>query len=130
MSYKKLLETLIISQIIIFLLGVFVTFYPPNEVETFNNFIENNSPFPIWLKMSLALLVIILTLCSWIFTLKLKKIGKDIYLITTLLSILTEFVFGSAAYSSLMYVLDSIYLLLTGATLVTIYYSPLAKEFN
>jgi hypothetical protein len=43
---------------------------------------------------------------------------------------LAEFVFGSTAYSSLMYVLDSIYLLLTGATLVTIYYSPLAKEFN
>jgi hypothetical protein len=130
MNYKKLLETLIISQIIIFLLGVFVTFYPPNEVETFNNFIENNSPFPSWLKLSLALLVIILTLCSWIFTFKIKKIGKDIYLIATLLSILAEFVFGSAAHSSLMYVLDSIYLLLTGATLVTIYYSPLAKEFN
>lgn len=130
MNYKKLLETLIFSQIVFLLLGIFVSFFPPNEVETFNNFIENNSPFPSWLKMSLALLVIILTLCSWIFTLKLKKIGKDIYLITTLLSILTEFVFGSAAYSSLMYVLDSIYLLLTGATLVTIYYSPLAKEFN
>jgi hypothetical protein len=130
MNYKKLLKTLIFLQIIFFLLGIFVTFYPPNEVETFNNFIENNSTFPSWLKMSLALLVIILTLCSWIFTLKLKKIGKDIYLITILLSILTEFVFGSAAYSSLMYVLDSIYLLLTGATLVTIYYSPLAKEFN
>jgi len=130
MNYKKLLKTLIFLQIIFFLLSIFVTFYPPNEVETFNNFIENNSTFPSWLKMSLALLVIILTLCSWIFTLKLKKIGKDIYLITILLSILTEFVFGSAAYSSLMYVLDSIYLLLTGATLVTIYYSPLAKEFN
>lgn len=130
MNYKKLLETLIFSQIVFLLLGIFVSFFPPNEVETFNNFIENNSPFPIWLKMSLALLVIILTLCSWIFTLKLKKIGKDIYLITTLLSILTEFVFGSAAYSSLLYVLDSIYLLLTGATLVTIYYSPIAKEFN
>jgi hypothetical protein len=59
-----------------------------------------------------------------------KKIGRDIYLITILLSILTEFVFGSAAYSSLMYVVDSIYLLLEGATLVTIYYSPIAKEFN
>jgi hypothetical protein len=130
MNYKKLLKTLIFLQIIIFLLGVFVFFFPPNEVETFNNYIENNSPFPSWLKMSLALLVIILTLCSWIFTFKLKKIGRDIYLITTLLSILTEFVFGSAAYSSLMYVVDSIYLLLEGATLVTIYYSPLAKEFN
>jgi uncharacterized membrane protein len=73
MNYKKLLETLIFSQIIIFLLGVFVFFFPPNEVETFNDYIENNSLFPSWLKLSLALLVIILTLCSWIFTFKLKK---------------------------------------------------------
>jgi cytochrome bd-type quinol oxidase subunit 2 len=130
MNYKKLLEILIFSQIIFLLLGVFVTFYPPNEVETFNDFIAKNSTYQEWVLFSLALLVIILTLCSWILTLKLKKIGRDIYLIATLLSILAEFVFGSAAYSSLMYVLDSIYLLLTGATLVTIYYSPLAKEFN
>ena len=46
MNYKKLLETLIFSQIVFLLLGIFVSFFPPNEVETFNNFIENNSPFP------------------------------------------------------------------------------------
>lgn len=130
MNYKKLLKLLIFSQIFFFILGVLATFYPPDDVKTFNDFIANNSTSPIWLKMSLALLVIILTPCSWILVFKLKKVGRDIYLITTLLTILAEFAFGSTAYSSLQYVLDSIYLLLMGATFVTIYYSPLAKEFN
>lgn len=130
MNYKQLIKILIFTQLFFFIVAILASLYPSDDVETFNKFIANKSKISDWLIILLGFIYIILIIFSYIFILKFKKIGRDIYLISTLMGILCEFLLGPTAYSNLEVVSDNIYFLLSGATFAIIYYSPLSKEFS
>lgn len=131
MNYKSALQNLIYCDIVILIIGVSAIFFPSENVETFNQYIvDNSSALLNYMIIGLGFILLILKLISWYLLYKFKKVGRDIFLIACILGLIGEIINAPFAMDGLFifaYIAENI---IAGAILMLTYYSPLSKDLN
>lgn len=131
MNYKSALQNLIYCDIVILIIGVFSIFFPSENVETFNKYITDNmGTLSNYVIIGLGFINLILKPISWYLLYKFKKVGRDIFLIACILSLIGEIINAPFAMDGLFAFFYSAENIIAGAILMLTYYSPLSKDLN
>ena len=126
MNLKTIFKRLILTDIALSILIVVSAFYESEQVLNFNDnyFIMPDSMAIIYL------VIMIVWLVNLYFLYNFKKIGKQIFVILFLISIILLLLTGSMAVEAKDYILDGLAWTLNGAILVFLYFTPIKKEFE
>jgi len=126
MNLKTIFKRLILTDIALSILIVVSAFYESEQVINFND-----NYFLMSDTMGLIFLVILIVyLVNYYFLYNFKKIGKQIFVILFLISIILLLLTGSSAIDAKDYILDGLSWTLNGAILVFLYFTPIKKEFE
>jgi len=126
MNLKTIFKRLILTDIALSILIVVSAFYESEQVINFND-----NYFLMSDTMGLIFLVILIVyLVNYYFLYNFKKIGKQIFVILFLISIILLLLTGSSAVDAKDYILDGLSWTLNGAILVFLYFTPIKKEFE
>ena len=131
MNYKSALKNLIYCDIAILTIGILTIFFPSENVETFNKYITDNmSTLSNYIIIGLGFINLILKPVSWYLLYKFKKVGRDIFLIACILSLIGEIFNAPFAMDGLFTFFYNAENIIAGAILMLTYYSPLSKDLN
>ena len=131
MNYKSALKNLIYCDIAILTIGILTIFFPSENVETFNKYITDNmSTLSNYIIIGLGFINLILKPVSWYLLYKFKKVGRDIFLIACILSLIGEIINAPFAMDGLFTFFYNAENIVAGAILMLTYYSPLSKDLN
>jgi hypothetical protein len=131
MNYKSALKNLIYCDIAILTIGILTIFFPSENVETFNKYITDNmSTLSNYIIIGLGFINLILKPVSWYLLYKFKKVGRDIFLIACILSLIGEIFNAPFAMDGLFTFFYNAENIVAGAILMLTYYSPLSKDLN
>jgi len=131
MNYKSALQNLIYCDIVILIIGIFLIFFPSENVETFNKYITDNTGIlSNYIIIGLGFINLILEPISWYLLYKFKKVGRDIFLIACILSLIGEIFSAPFAMDGLFTFFYNADNIVAGAILMLTYYSPLSKDLN
>ena len=126
MNLKTIFKRLILTDIALSILIVVSAFYESEQVINFND-----NYFLVSDTMGLIFLVILIVyFVNYYFLYNFKKIGKQIFVILFLISIILLLLTGSSAVDAKDYILDGLSWTLNGAILVFLYFTPIKKEFE
>ena len=126
MNLKTIFKRLILTDIALSILIVVSAFYESEQVINFND-----NYFLMSDTMGLIFLVILIVyFVNYYFLYNFKKIGKQIFVILFLISIILLLLTGSMAVEAKDYILDGLSWTLNGAILVFLYFTPIKKEFE
>ena len=126
MNLKTIFKRLILTDIALSILLVVSAFYESEQVINFND-----NYFLMSDTMGLIFLVIMMVyFVNYYFLYNFKKIGKQIFVILFLISIILILLTGSMAVEAKDYILDGLSWTLNGAILVFLYFTPIKKEFE
>ena len=126
MNLKTIFKRLILTDIALSILIVVSAFYESEQVINFND-----NYFLMSDTMGLIFLVILIVyFVNYYFLYNFKKIGKQIFVILFLISIILLLLTGSMAVEAKDYILDGLSWTLSGAILVFLYFTPIKKEFE
>ena len=126
MNLKTIFKRLILTDIALSILIVVSAFYESEQVINFND-----NYFLMSDTMGLIFLVILIVyFVNYYFLYNFKKIGKQIFVILFLISIILLLLTGSMAVEAKDYILDGLAWTLNGAILVFLYFTPIKKEFE
>ena len=126
MNLKTIFKRLILTDIALSILIIVSAFYESEQVINFND-----NYFLMSDTMGLIFLVIlIIYIVNYYFLYNFKKIGKQIFVILFLISIILLLLTGSIAVEAKDYILDGLSWTLNGAILVFLYFTPIKKEFE
>ena len=126
MNLKTIFKRLILTDIALSILIIVSAFYESEQVINFND-----NYFLMSDTMGLIFLVIlIIYIVNYYFLYNFKKIGKQIFVILFLISIILLLLTGSMAVEAKDYILDGLSWTLNGAILVFLYFTPIKKEFE
>ena len=126
MNLKTIFKRLILTDIALSILIIVSSFYESEQVINFND-----NYFLMSDTMGLIFLVILIVyFVNYYFLYNFKKIGKQIFVILFLISIILLLLTGSMAVEAKDYILDGLSWTLSGAILVFLYFTPIKKEFE
>ena len=126
MNLKTIFKRLILTDIALSILIIVSAFYESEQVINFND-----NYFLMSDTMGLIFLVILIVyFVNYYFLYNFKKIGKQIFVILFLISIILLLLTGSMAVEAKDYILDGLSWTLNGAILVFLYFTPIKKEFE
>ena len=130
MNLKTIFKRLVLLQLLFFILFIFLIFVPASEeVTRFNDYsLQQNSNinmlFVLYGIYMLGSLIILFLLY------KFKSIAKPAYLFLYILGVILVLLSGPSAMDSWTGALDGIEMMVSGAILVLLYFSPIKKEFE
>lgn len=131
MNYKLALQNLIYADIVVLIIGVFLSFFSSENVETFNKYITDNfSILSNYTIIGLIFTFFILKPISWYLLYKFKRVGRDIFLIACISGLIAEIFYAPFAMDGLFTFFYNAENIITGAILMLTYYSPLSKDLN
>ena len=127
MNLKTIFKRLILLDLLLFILISVAVFYPSAEVEDFNKYFESEFSNSFLIIIGVLQLIYLINL---FLLYKFKSIGKQMYLILTILLIVLTLLSPQSAMDPWLYVIDGLGWATSGAILVLLYFSPIKKEFE
>ena len=127
MNLKTIFKRLILLELSLFILMIVAIFFESNEAADFNRYFENDWSNAILIIFGIGLLIYLINL---FLLYKFKSIGKQIYLILFIVTLVLSLLSPPNAMDSWLYVLDGLGMANSGAILVLLYFSPIKKEFE
>ena len=127
MNLKITFKRIILLDLLLFILIVVASFYPSVEVEDFTKYFE--SEFSNSLLIIFAILQLIYLINLYLLY-RFKSIGKKIYLILLIVMWILSLLTPPYAVDSWLSVLEGLGIMISGAILVFLYFTPIKKEFD
>ncbi len=130
----KILKRLILSYVALSIVSlfkvIFFTYYfAPKELTDYILMYEETVEYSA-LFFLIAFVIFAVYIVSLIMVWKLKAIGRNLFLLTIILSMLISFGYKYTFIDSIEEILYSVSLIIEGAILALIYLSPISKKFK
>jgi|TARA_B100001971_G_C18124832_1_gene501458 hypothetical protein len=126
MNLKTIFKRLVLLDLSLLILIIVSIFFESEEVLRFNESLDSISNMTLTLSVILLLVYPINLFLLYRFI----SIGKQMYLIVFVLSIILSLIVGVGAADPWSYVIDGLGWSVSGAILVLLYFSPIKKEFE
>ena len=126
MNLKIIFKRLILAYLLIALILIIAPFFVSQslKVSYFNNSVDRDNAYYllyiVWMIVSLVNLYLLYTF---------KKLGKQLFMIVFLASIALQLFGGPIASDPIYYTLEGLGLVIVGALLIMLYYTPISKKF-
>ena len=126
MNLKIIFKRLILAYLLIALILIIAPFFVSQslKVSYFNNSVDRDNAYYllyiVWMIVSLVNLYLLYTF---------KKLGKQLFMIVFLASIVLQLFGGPVASDPIYYTLEGLGLAIVGALLIMLYYTPISKKF-
>ena len=127
MNLKTIFKRLILLDLLLIILLVVSVFFESEEVADFNKYFESEFLNSLLIIFGILMLIYLINL---FLLYKFKSIGKQMYLILTILLIVLTLLSPQSAMDPWLYVIDGLGWATSGAILVLLYFSPIKKEFE
>ena len=127
MNLKTIFKRLILLDISLIILIIVAVFFESKEVADFNMYFENDYSNAILVIFGIVLLIYLINL---FLLYKFKSIAKPAYLFLNILAVILVLLSGTSAMDSWTGALDGIEMMVSGAILVLLYFTPIKKEFE
>ena len=126
MNLKTIFKRLILLDLSLLILIIVSVFFESEEVLRFN---ESLDPISNMILILSGILLLVYPINLFLLY-KFKSIGKQMYLIVFVLSIILSLIVGAGAVDPWLYVIDGLGWSVSGALLSLLYFSPIKKEFE
>ena len=127
MNLKTIFKRLILLDLLLIILIIVSVFFESEEVADFNKYFESEFSNSLLIIFGILMLIYLINL---FLLYKFKSIGKQMYLILTILLIVLTLLSPQSAMDPWLYVIDGLGWATSGAILVLLYFSPIKKEFE
>jgi len=127
MNLKTIFKRLILLDLLLIILLFVSVFFESEEVADFNKYFESEFSNSLLIIFGILMLIYLINL---FLLYKFKSIGKQMYLILTILLIVLTLLSPQSAMDPWLYVIDGLGWATSGAILVLLYFSPIKKEFE
>ena len=126
MNLKTIFKRLVLLDLSLIILLFVSVFFESEEVLRFN---ESLNPISNMI-LTLSGILLLVYLINLFLLYRFISIGKQMYLIVFVLSIILSLIVGVGAADPWSYVIDGLGWSVSGAILVLLYFSPIKKEFE
>ena len=126
MNLKTIFKRLVLLDLSLIILLFVSVFFESEEVLRFN---ESLNPISNMI-LTLSGIFLLVYLINLFLLYRFISIGKQMYLIVFVLSIILSLIVGVGAADPWSYVIDGLGWSVSGAILVLLYFSPIKKEFE
>ena len=126
MNLKTIFKRLVLLDLSLLILIIVSIFFESEEVLRFN---ESLNPISNMI-LTLSGIFLLVYLINLFLLYRFISIGKQMYLIVFVLSIILSLIVGVGAADPWSYVIDGLGWSVSGAILVLLYFSPIKKEFE
>ena len=127
MNLKTIFKRFILLDLSLIILIIVAVFFESKEVADFNMYFENDYSNTLLIIWGIGLLIYLINL---FLLYKFKSIGKQIFLILSIVFSVFSLLAPPSAADSWLYVHDGLGMANSGAILVLLYFSPIKKEFE
>ena len=127
MNLKTIFKRLILLDLLLIILLFVSVFFESEEVADFNKYFESEFSNSLLIIFGILMLIYLINL---FLLYKFKSIGKQMYLILTILLIVLTLLSPQSAMDPWLYVIDGLGWANSGAILILLYFSPIKKEFE
>ena len=126
MNLKTIFKRLILLNLLLIILVIVSLFFESEEVARFNENLDQIS----YMMFIIVVIWMLVSLINLFLLYKFKSIAKPAYLFLNILAVILVLLSGPSAMDSWTGALDGIEMMVSGAILVLLYFSPIKKEFE
>ena len=131
MNIEKIFKNLILLDLAIFILAMVSIFFIPEEIEKISDTLDYgllSNINEMYILLAFAIIVIVY-LISLILLYRFIRLGKNLYLLMFVISVILSLLTGPVIQTSFEYTINYLSGALGGAILILLYFSPIKDKF-